>query len=262
MNKEGKKLKLFIDTADNRLKIILSKLKKQNFEVYEVNEATITLATAGDAFIYSPVKKFTNTELLNFANGVTIFAGTPLENLTQICKEKGINFVNYLSYETFSIKNANLTSEGILAKILELSPKSIYENKILILGYGRCGKALATILNKLNVNFAICDYDKSNYENAFFITNQVYFKNAFFRHLNKFDVIVNTIPHQIISDKNALKINKDAIYLEIASMQSLSNNSASILNYHKLPALPSKYSPLTASNLLLEVIGSNLNLKL
>ena len=254
-------MKFFIDTSDNRLKIILNKLQKQNYETVEVYEGSTKLAKAGDVFIFSPVKKFASTEIQNFPNSITIFAGVPLDDLTQICKEKNIKFINYLSYEPFSIKNANLTSEGILAKILELSPKSIYENHILILGYGRCGKALSQILSKLNVDFAICDYDKNNYENAFFIANRVYFKDEFYKDISKFDIIINTIPHQLIDDETALKIDNDAIYLEIASVQSLSDKSISILNYHKLPALPSKFCPLSASNLIYEIIKSNLNLK-
>ena len=122
-------------------------IQKQNYETVEVYEGSTKLAKAGDVFIFSPVKKFASTEIQNFPNSITIFAGVPLDDLTQICKEKNIKFINYLSYEPFSIKNANLTSEGILAKIL-----MYYKRKDIRMAYdlryGDCFKLLDDIPDK------------------------------------------------------------------------------------------------------------------
>lgn len=251
-------MKLIIETTDNRLKLIAEDFKKRGYSVKEFEDTDTTTSIAGDVFIFPPTKKFTASELSAFSAGVKIFTGKLSTEAKGICTQKGIDCIDYFDYELFSIKNAILTSEGVLAKILELSPKSIYQNNILILGYGRCGKALSGLLAKLGATFAVCDFNEQFCQQAYYSTQRVFYGKAFLGSVNEFDVIVNTIPCQILTDDDVRRISIETLYLEIASVQSISSSATQNINYIKLPALPSKFCPKTASDLIGEIITAHL----
>lgn len=81
--------------------------------------------------------------------------------------------------EIFTTKNANITAEGVLALILEHSPKSIFENNVLIIGAGRIAKAMAIILGRLGVNYAVVRFNKDKFPECFHFQKLAISENNF-----------------------------------------------------------------------------------
>ena len=197
-------MNFYIDTTDKRCALAKSHLER-DYLVYTLDK--LHTARSGDVIIYAPNKKFTAEELTDLPIGVTLICGAIDEKLTKILKKRQINHENLLKNELFAIKNANLTAEGVLALALTHSEKSIYSSRILVLGNGRIATALAVLFNKLGVSFALCSFNPSSFDSNYLYTPDNILGEDLSTHIQQFDIIINTIPAQIITAGILEKIN-------------------------------------------------------
>lgn len=244
-------MNFFVDLTDQRNKIVKKELEKLNFQTNEMN---FERAKEHDVFIFSPAKKWSESEIKNLANGTLLFCGNVPENLAEILRQKQIRHINFLSDEKFAIQNANLTAEGVLALILEKSSKSIFENNILIFGFGRISKALSILFLKLGVKFKIASFGKQSFEQSFFVGDQNYFGFEFENHLKDFDILINTRPEKFLNEKHLKNIQKNALFFETASVDSLDVFENMNFEFVKAPSLPQKFSPQSAAKVVLDKI--------
>ena len=122
----------FLDLSDERNVYVKQLLEKNNEKTEIFSFDNVSLINKGDSIIFSPAKKFSNDEVNKLPNNITIFAGNSLNQYLDVLKEKQITFVNIMEDEIFTIKNANLTCEGVLALMIEKSKKSNMISSILL----------------------------------------------------------------------------------------------------------------------------------
>ena len=231
----------FFDLQDKRnytVKEILS--KKYKTAVLEKKSEI----KQGDVIVYSPAKKFDLSEALSLPSGI---------------KEKYITVKNLLKDEIFAIENAKLTAEGVLSIIISNTDKSIFEQKILLLGGGRITKACCVLFKKLGVNCSVASFSQSEYFNAFYYSDKQYLGNDFYKEVGLYDVIVNTRPFLYIKDDKLDKIKKDALFIETASENCLNVTSVKNFRYFLAPKLPQKFSPYSAGRIIAEKILGDIN---
>ena len=246
----------FIDKTDARICLLAQKLIKQGKQVLTLEKGV--KINPYDCLIFSPAKKFENEFLNNIPNNIKLVCGALNDEQIKIIQNKNITYKNLMNDEIFAIKNANLTAEGVLAIILEKSPKSITKNNVLILGGGRIALALAVIFNKLGVKFGLVSYNKEKFPKYYLYTDKCYYKDSFIKDLKQYDVVINTIPKKIIDDENLLYFLEDCLFIETASIDCLDKNKVTTFNYIKAPALPSKYCVETASDYIFDaILGEN-----
>lgn len=245
-------MKIFLDFLDKRTKYLASKLN--SFDVFEINETNLLKAENGDFVVFPPNKKWQEEEIKLLPNNITLFCGKVDNSIKPILFEKNIKHINFLDDELFSIENAQLTAEGVLALIIENSPKSLYENNILLLGGGRITKALASILCQLNVKFSIASFGESNYFESHYFCKNNYLGYDFLKDIKTFDVIVNTRPFEFFDDAQIMEINDGTVFIETASSNCLDEQKAVHFIYLKAPALPQRFCFESAAQLLLKKI--------
>jgi len=252
-------LTYFLDLSDERNVYVKQLLEKNTEKTAAFSFDNVSLINKGDSIIFSPAKKFSNDEVNKLPNNITIFAGNSLNQYLDVLKEKQITFVNIMEDEIFTIKNANLTCEGVLALMIEKSKKSLFDNSVLILGGGRIAKGMAVLLGKLGVNFAMVSFNPVKFPDYFLYSKKCYFKYSFVEDLKNFDIIINTIPAQILDNEIVEKIAKDTVFIETASVDCLDRNKATHFDFIPAPALPKKYTCETAGKFLFEMItGGNI----
>lgn len=132
--------------------------------------------------------------------------------------------------ETFKLKNAILTVEGVLALSIKSTLFSIYGSTILVTGYGRVGKYLVKQLKSLGAKVYIIEKDisKTKGESNVFVASSV-------KDLPKdieFNIIYNTINENIL-DRYSL-----TTVFDIANVLSGYN----VVSTNSLPAIYSAYS--------------------
>lgn len=167
------------------------------------------------------------------------------------------NGFDYMKYESFVLKNAFLTAEGAVTLIEENTAYSLYRAEILIIGYGRIGKALHNILKGYGADITVCSRSKSSKDEAIF--NGA--KHISFEQLkseNNANIIFNTVPHMVLTKNELSALKKDAVILDLASfpggVDTLVADSLglAVLNGRKMP---SRYTEKTAGYLIGEAVS-------
>lgn len=164
------------------------------------------------------------------------------------------NLTSFFEDEEVKKANNTITVNGIMDDLSKKNKKSL-----CILGYGNIGKELYKKLNKEDVNIKIGVID-SNYfnqlkENAFYTNDIEQFKTI----LNNSDVIINTVPENIL-DEYLVKDIKGYI-LDIASYpHGISSEIVEKynLNYNLYLGIPSKYDPINSGKILLKKINEKM----
>ena len=254
-------MKYFIDVLDKRNIYLKEKLQDLGEIVEDFSVENIEKIEKGDCLIFSPAKKFDKEFVDLLPESIELVAGNVQDDLKQIFADKNIKYINLMEDEVFTVKNANLTCEGVLAIMLEKSETSIYESNVLILGGGRIAKYMAILLSKLGVSFSIVSFNEVKFPSYFAFTNSCYFKKSFMKDLHKFDIIINTIPSKIFEGFETEKIAPKTIYIETASINSLDQSLVKNFSYILAPALPTKYAPKTASRYMFEAVKKMNNFK-
>lgn len=171
----------------------------------------------------------------------------------KILASKKITYHNLLEDEIFAIDNAILTAEGALMLIIRGTNILIYKMKIAILGYGRVGKAMTTLLKGLGVNFSIFTNDYYERSTARLCNTTV---SDLSEDLNDFDVIINTIPAKILSINKLKNTKKSCYILDLASFSSVEICDVNSLGiaYDNALGIPGKYSPKSAGEILAQAV--------
>ena len=251
-------MKYFVDIVDKRNQILKDLLIQngQMVEVFDFNK--VTEIKKGDTVVFSPAKKFTIEEVEKLPKGINLVCGNVGEENLKKLKNKKIKIKNLMEDEIFTVKNANLTAEGVLAIILEKTDVSIFESNVLILGGGRIAKAMATILKCLGVNYAIVSFNPIKFPSYYLLSNKCYYRKGFLRDLKKYNVVVNTIPARIIDDEIINSIDPKTLFIETASVKCLDDTQKLDFEYLFAPALPQRYSAVSAGKLVYEsIMGEN-----
>ena len=191
--------------------------------------------------------------------GVTILTGLVHPELTRRCQNYGITCISYLT-EDFAIKNNYITSEGIIEKLVRLSPKAIYNSRILIVGYGKLGQVLGKVLNALQSQLTIAARDPKD-RTRIKIDGHIAVNYDELNAVNiPFDFVITTVPYPVIHEQLLQRFaESNTLVLDVSSYPySFDLELAERLNVnaYRLPQLPGKIAPETSGILLAEAILS------
>lgn len=242
-----------IDTNDTRMFYTLRYLQDKKYNVCSAQNNT---DTAPAYYCYSPQKRFSNDELLAIPEKSSIFCGALSDVQQKIIKAKNITYHNLLTDEIFAMDNALLTAEGALMLIIRGTNMSIFGAKIAVLGYGRVGKAMCTLLKGIGAEFDIFSADYAERSTARLLGKRVFDLN---KSIAGYDVIVNTIPAKVLPLAKLKGAKKSCYILDLASYSGaeLCDINCLGLTYDNALGIPGKYSPKTAGEILAEAILRN-----
>lgn len=158
---------------------------------------------------------------------------------------RGVSYYN----ESFLVKNSRLTAQGMLRITLENVDRDLYSMNAAVLGYGRCGNA---ICKSLQANGARVVSVSRNSHSAELARNERLIPmtyDEFFRKIRDFDIIVNTVPYNILDRGTMERLTSKNLYIEIASKPYGFNiNETDKYNFRYILAesLPGRFTPTSA----------------
>ena len=161
----------------------------------------------------------------------------------------------YARREEYQIAIARLTAEGAIAL---LRPETgLSGAHILLLGYGRIARLLARELQKAGalVTAAARSGEQRAWAEAEGI--EALPLDALSGALDRFDVIIGTIPAPVLTEPLLALVRKDALLLELASAPGGIDAAAAHergLRYIRAPGLPAKYAPERAAGILRDAV--------
>lgn len=186
-----------------------------------------------------------------------LYLGYPDKDFTKIAKEKDIKYYDYNSDESYQVSNAAITAECAISIILNERNITISDSSILLLGYGRIGKALSNYLKAFNPNLYVAarkdadlNWIKINGYKAIRIEN-------IDTIIESIDLIINTVPCNILTNSTIEKIDRNSFIIDLASLPGgLDHDYAvkkGIKTIHAL-GLPGKIMPKSSAKVIMDTI--------
>ena len=199
-----------------------------------------------------------SVELEDFINAIkdkhliagNIYIKEELENA-------GIEYTDLLRREEFTVLNTIATAEGTLQIAMEETQRTVHGTNVLVMGFGRIGKVLAKMLDGIGAK-VYCEARKN--EDIAWIKAYGYnpiHLNDLNEELGKFDIIINTIPFQLLDEERLDLLKKDVVLIDLASNPGGVDRKAAKEKEIKVIwalSLPGKVAPLTSAEFIKETL--------
>ncbi len=253
--------------ADSRRHNILAQklLEDGHSVIVYKNFSELPKRVYGDITVL-PIPTFSANGKFNLPNAPTDFNSENLFDLLDTnsliiscnldCSNR--KFIDINKYEPFISLNAIPSAEGAISLAMQNTDKTIYKSRILVIGYGRIGKLLATRLKDLGADVTVVARNpKDRYTaTAFGLSACDYGElNGL---ISSFDIIFQTVPSLVLTE-NRLDLLGDTLIIELSS-----KGAGTDMNYAEkigknliyAPGIPEKYSSFSAGLILHDSIIS------
>lgn len=196
-------------------------------------------------------------ELMHVINAKILIAGSITPEVYSLANDEYIEIIDIMKREELAVLNTISTAEGAIEIIIANTNKIVHGSKVLILGFGRIGKVLARKLIGLSAKVT-CAARKD--EDLAWIKTYGYDKtniNAIGENLAEYDVIVNTVPHLILTEERLKYVKDDCLLVDLASNPGGIDKRAAKNKKLKLIwalALPGKVAPTTTAEFIKETV--------
>ena len=163
--------------------------------------------------------------------------------------------------DNFALKNALLTAEGSLFALMELTNKALRDSNSYVLGYGKCGKALARLLKAVDINTTIVARREVSRSEAWRDGFRAIDYYEFTSEIKQADSIFNTVPAYVLCECVLRKMSNKTIIIDIASSPGGTDfeiaRQLGITAVLK-PGIPGKYSPSSAGEIMANCINQKI----
>lgn len=220
--------------------------------------ASVTEACQNYTTLIGPVPFFLSEarteELKEGLHSEHLLAGGNLpEEISAYCQQQKIACYDFMQSPTLALYNAEITAEGMIAQLLQQTPFILQKKQILLLGYGKCGAALATKLRGMDAIVLVYDHDPVRQALAAAYGFTVLTRKQLSSIADQVDVVVNSVPAPILNGKDYQRFAKHCVLFDLASgTQGLDLELAQQqqLSAYRCPGLPGKIAPKTAGEAL------------
>lgn len=202
--------------------------------------------------------KFDAEEIMRkLPKSAVICGGMPDEKLEKLAKELELDFVDYFKREELVALNALATAEGTLTVLLENSPITIWESRVLIIGYGRIGKMLSERLRALGAHVSVSARKEGDKAYIRAAGCEALDTRTLGAELGRFDTVINTVPSRVVGREQLLMMKKDVLCIDLASRPGGFDFEAAKefdINVIWALGLPAETAPITAGKIIKETV--------
>ena len=190
-------------------------------------------------------------------NAKILIAGSITPDVYELANDEYIEIIDIMKREELAVLNTISTAEGTIEIIIANTNKIIHGSKVLILGFGRIGKVLARKLAGLSAKVT-CAARKD--EDLAWIRAYGHMEtniNAIGENLSEFDIIINTVPHLVLTEERLQYVKKDCLLVDLASNPGGIDKRAAKDKNLKLIwalALPGKVAPVTTAEFIKDTV--------
>lgn len=189
--------------------------------------------------------------------GVLFLIGTAHAALRETARKAGFDLIEIAKLEDFACKNAVLTAEGAVQLALENLPFTINEAEMLVLGFGRVGKAVAKLLSAMGAAVTVAVRSEIQCQEAESFGYEPLRLMLLADRIGRYRAVFNTIPALVLDKPRLSGLASGSLIIDLAS--SPGGTDFAEARKLKLKAvlasgLPGKTAPESAGKILSEVI--------
>ena len=202
-------------------------------------------------------KEITIREMMHVINAKVLIAGGITPEVYSMANDEYIEIIDIMKREELAVLNTIATAEGTIQIAIENTNKILHGSEVLILGFGRIGKVLARKLAGLAAKVT-CAARKD--EDLAWI--QAYGHgatniNSIGENLKQFDIIINTVPHMILTKERLENVKQECLLIDLASNPGGMDKKAikdRNLKFVWALSLPGKVAPTTSAEFIKDTI--------
>ncbi len=259
LKKDGHNIKLF---GFDRVEInTLETSENLDSAISESNIVIGPLPCSNDnTLLNTPLysEKIIIEEIFKNMNSDQLFiAGKISKEISSIASFYNINTIDLLRREEMAVLNAIPTAEGAIQVAMEELDITIHGANTMVLGFGRIGKVLANMLQGIGANVYV---EARNYTDLAWVSSYGYIPlhlNEIGAYIHEMDVIFNTIPSMVLNEEMLLKLRKESLIVDLASIPGgVDFEKSKELGIKTVWALglPGKVAPVTAAGIMKDTI--------
>jgi dipicolinate synthase subunit A len=225
-----------------------------------INAATFIIApipfTVDGKYIYLPQ----NSEQMSIEDVLSIIRC----NVTILCNSignlnfsKAVNVIDLSKNEEFLQKNTIATVEGIVEIMIRESDLTIHSSTVLIVGMGRIGSRLGSILQKFGSRISVVTNEQREKGIAFAEGFDLINFESLIDNVSKYDIVINTVPYPYFSRDIISKIKKSTLFIDVASQPGAIEECCKAeipFKYLVARGIPGKSSPLSVAKYLADEV--------
>lgn len=202
-------------------------------------------------------KQISVRDLMHIINAKILIAGSITPEVYELANDEYIEIIDIMKREELAVLNTISTAEGTIEIIIANTNKIIHGSKVLILGFGRIGKVLARKLAGLSAKVTCAarkDEDLAWIKAYGHIGTNI---NTIGENLSEYDIIINTVPHLILTEERIKYVKEDCLLVDLASNPGGIDKKASKDRNLKLIwalALPGKVAPITTAEFIKDTV--------
>ena len=195
-----------------------------------------------------------DTVLEQLPQNAMIFGGG-LGAIREKAEALGHRVFDYLEDKALTAANAVPTAEGAIRIAMQELPITLSGCEVLVIGFGRIGKALSDRLHGLHAAVTVSarrPEDLRAIENYGLHSDQT---GVFLHGLRQYDCIFNTVPSPILTQPHLLALKEGCLIIDLASGSGCTDAKLPpTVRLLRAPGLPGKEAPKTAAALLRDCI--------
>jgi len=186
-----------------------------------------------------------------------ICAGRVTPEMAAQANARGLILRDYLAREELAVANAVPTAEGAIQIAMEELPTTLYDARVLVIGFGRIGKLLAHRLTGLGARVTV---SARTYEDLAWIEAYGYGSeqtDELRGWLCGYDLIINTVPARVLTGPLLADLSPGCLIIDLASKPGgVDFEAAARLGVKAIWALslPGKVAPVTSGKIIRDTI--------
>ena len=201
--------------------------------------------------------EITIRELMHNIHTQILIAGGIQPEVYLMTNNEYIEIIDIMKREELAVLNTIATAEGTIQIAIENTNRILHGSEVLILGFGRIGKVLARKLAGLSVKVTCAarkDEDLAWIEAYGHKSLNI---NNLGENLRPFDIIINTVPHIILTEQKLEYVKKETLLIDLASNPGGIDKKAikdRNLKFVWALSLPGKVAPTTSAEFIKNTI--------
>lgn len=190
-----------------------------------------------------------------------IFTGMTNDYLTEATKEASVSLIPLLNRDDVAIYNSIPTAEGAILMAIEHTDYTIHSSRVIVTGYGRVGNTVANKFSALGAEVSVSSREAGDLARINERGLKAIPLENLHHYMSECDLLINTIPAQVINKDAIQHLPAHAIIIDLASKPggidfeyAKSRGIRAVL----AKSLPGIVAPKTAGKILADVIKQQL----
>ena len=260
--KEGNEIYVFgLEKAEdlkNKSNIIYCDTIKKAVQNVEMVIGPIPFSSNGNT-INAPFseKEMTIREMMHVINAKVLIAGGISPEVYGMANDEYVEIIDIMKREELAVLNTIATAEGTIQIAIENTNKILHGSEVLILGFGRIGKVLARKLAGLSSKVTCAARKDEDLAWIQAYGHKATNINSIGENLKKFDIIINTVPHMILTAERLENVKSECLLIDLASNPGGIDKKAvkdKNLKFVWALSLPGKVAPTTSAEFIKDTI--------